>query len=126
MGELFISGLFQAIISAIASGAALLIISRSLDKNNEDTKKAYTAEKELLDNRFNNMKENLNSMEDKFLLLATKHEELTEAFYQVKEKVVLLVQRQDEFKIRLFELIQAIEKKENKDPVHVYGTITKK
>lgn len=110
MGEIFISGLFQAIISAIASGAALMIISRSLDKNNEDTKKAHSAEKELLDIKLQNLENKITSMETKFTSMEQKHVHLTEAFYEVKEKVVLMIQRQEEFKLRLFEVITTVEK----------------
>jgi len=101
--ELFISGVFQALISGIASGAVLLIITKSMEKNNDIIKKAHAAEKELLDNKLQNMEDKINSMEE-------KHMALTEAFYGVKEKVILMVQKQEEFKLRLFELIQTVEK----------------
>lgn len=116
MGELAISGLFQALISAIASGAVLMLIQGKLDKNKEDTKKAHEAEKELLNNKLQNLEDQIDGMKVSFSSMELKHVALTEAFHEVKEKVSVMITRQEEFKVRLFELVNAVEKiKENSD-----------
>jgi len=115
--ELFISGVFQALISGIASGAVLLIITKAMEKNYDDVKKAHNAEKELLEIKLQNMEDKINSIEE-------KHISLTEAFYGVKEKVIVMIQKQEEFKLRLFELIQTVE--QLKMPDQNFGKVIRK
>lgn len=120
--DLFISGLFQALISGIASGGVLLLISQSLKKNNDEVKKTHFAEKELLDEKLAHLYEKINLMEEKVVAMDNKYSILTSALYEVKEKVVLMAQKQDEFKLRLFELIQTVEKLKLSE----YGRVIKK
>jgi len=114
--DLFISGLFQALISAIASGAVLMLIQGKLDRNRDDTKKAHDTEKELLNNKLKHLEDKIDSMESRFAFMEQKHGFLTDALHEVKDKVLVVITRQDEFKLRLFELINSVEKiKENSD-----------
>lgn len=115
--ELFISGLFQALISGITSGAVLLVLTNILQKNNDETKKLHETEKELLNTKLQNMEDKINSME-------TKHFSLMEEFHQLKDKVLAMYHKQEEFKVRLFELISAVEKL--KMPDQDFGKVIRK
>lgn len=98
MMEVWIAGVIQACIS----GAIVLFLTKTVEKSNETTQRANEAEKRIIQN-------DLNSMGEKFSSMEHKQQELTNAFYALKEKVVLVAQKQDDAQGRMHELIKAVE-----------------
>lgn len=96
--DLWIAGLIQASIS----GVVLLFLTKSLEKVSETSKRAAEAEKTIIQN-------DLDLLGGKLTSLEGKQGELTRAFYSLKEKVVIIAQKQDDYHTRIHELIDAVD-----------------
>lgn len=96
--EVLVSGFIQAILS----GAILLFLTKAVEKNSKDAQRATEAEKKIIEREISEMTIRLTSFEQ-------KHDSLVVAFQSLREKVILMVQKQDDFQTRLFELIKSVE-----------------
>lgn len=84
----------------------MLWVTKSVEKSNAESARATEAEKRLIQYELSEMTKKFNSME-------LKHEALTQAFHSLKERVIAMAQKQDDFQVRLIELMQNLEKFKN-------------
>lgn len=110
--EIFITGVVQAAVS----GVILLIITKTVEKNNSASQRAVEAEKRLITKELSDMMLKVTSLEQ-------KQDALVSAFQALKEKVILMSQKQDDMYQRLYDLTHSVDKIKDTES---YGRVLKK